>query len=465
MNQKLTEYLSTLPTKTVVKLASGLERERMRGTQGLPYREILEGLRPILAKLKGPRPGKADPIRKFCQPFEDLLVNEHSRYMPQGQIQRATIMRVWRWLEKDLLPDAMPDLARRIIDHTLKGDQLSLDASVAVLHATTAAAIREALAEARKDVAMKRRIEEQLGGESGLEDVSEIADVLDIAPLMLTLQESLPRKIADFDEGMISVARDLYEAASEMAPDSALYIPFAVMSRLTDSWQILRLARRIAHQRNDMLISRSEMAVLGEMHLVELEDITQSVETLRPGHIDLDDLLKKTERFVRVSKGFTGEIDIRRYGEWGQRVLAARARMSAVISQEISRFENELNRALPLQQIGAYGRGAPLRPDVARAPDELRVARARKCLHFLHGAIGVTESIGALSHCKSVLAQITTYLASYEDRLLEEIRNARGPERAHAQLYLDIVAGFRDELGAADEANVLRRRAAIAAQG
>lgn len=465
LSQRLTEYLSKLPPKMVVKLATGLERERLRGTQGLPYDEIFSGLRPILARLAGPRPGNSDPVRQFCQPFEDLLVNEQHRYQPEGQIHRVTIMRVWKWLEEELLPDAMPDLARRITDYTLKGDIASLDASVAVLHATAAAAIRDALSQARKDVAMKRRLEQRLGGERGLEDASEIARVLEIAPYMLKLQKILPREIADFDDAMISDVRDLYEQASEDDPDSAIFIPFAVMSRLQDSWQILRLARRIAHQRNDMLISRSELAVLGEMHLAELEDITHNAEKMRPGHIDLVDLLGRIDRFVKVSKGFTSEIDIRRHGEWGQRVLNARARLSTVVSQEISRFEHELARALPVQQVGAYGRGGPIRPDVARQPDQARVERVMNCLMFLNGCLTLTESIGAQSHCKTVLQQILTYLATYEDRLLEEIRNTRGQERANAQTYLDVVVGFREKLGATEEANVLRRRGMVAAQG
>ncbi len=465
LSQRLSEYLSQLPPRMVVKLATGLERERMRGTQGLPYDEIFSGLRPILARMTGPRPGKSDPVRQFCQPFEDLLVDEQDRYQTEGQIHRVTIMRVWKWLEEELLPDAMPDLARRITDYTLDGDIASLNASVSVLHASASAAIRSALLEARKDVAMKRRLEMRLGGERGLEDASEIASVLEIAPFMLKLQQNLPRVIDDFNDEMISDVRDLYEEASETDPDSAIYIPFAVMRRLRDSWQILRLARRIAHQRNDMLISRSELAVLGEMHLAELEDITNTAETLRPGHVNLVDLLARIDRFVKVSKGFTSEIDIRRHGEWGQRVLNARARLSTVVSQEISRFEHELARALPVQQVGAYGRGGPIRPDVARQPDPARVERVMNCLKFLKGCLTLTELIGAQSHCKTVLQQILSYLATYEDRLLEEIRNTRGQERANAQTYLDVVVGFREKLGATEEANVLRRRGLVAAQG
>lgn len=464
LSQRLASYLAQLPPPAVVKLASGLEREKLRGTSGLPYETILSGLRPLLASFRGKRPGLADPVRRFCLPFEDLLTDEETVDRGRGRIARRIIEPLWTWLETELLPDALPDMSRRIVDHTLKNDSVALDAAVSILHASAAAAIAAELDQARRDGARRLEVEKRLGGEGGIEDARAIAAVLSIAPSVLKLQAALPKPVADFDDTFVSLTKELYEEERGKSADVALYIPFVAMARLAEPWQILRLARKVAHYRNDMLISRSELSILGELLLADLDRVARGAESKRPGHVDLDKLLREVRCFARISRGFTSEIDLRRHGEWGQRLLGARARLSAAISQEITRFETDLPRALPLHQIGQYGRGGPLRPDISGAPDTARTERMKACLRFIEGLAPICGAVGAQSHCKSVRAQIATYLNTYEDRLLEEMRTAVGPARTNAEAFIEIAAGFREALGEGKSADVLRRRADVALQ-
>lgn len=464
LSQRLANYLAQLPPPAVLKLASGIEREKLRGTTGLPYETILSGLRPLLASFRGARPGMADPVRRLCLPFEDLLSDAPAVDRSRGRIARGVIEPLWAWLESELLPDALPDMARRIVDHTLKGDAPALETTVSVMHASVAAAIAAALDDARRDGARRRESEARLGSESAIEDARAIAAALSIAPVMLKLQSVLPKSAADFNDDLVTAVKELYEEAREKSADAALYVPFAAMARLAEPWQILRLARKVAHYRNDMLISRSELAVLGELLLADMDRIAQAAESKRPGHADLDKLRDEIKRFARISRGFTAEIDLRRHGEWGQRLLGARARLSAAISQEMARFETDLPRALPLHQIGQYGRGGPLRPDISGAPDTVRTERMNACLRFLEGLTPICEAVGAQSHCRSVRGQITIYLNTYEDRLLEELRTATGTARANAEAFVEIAARFREALGEDRTADVLRRRADVALQ-
>ena len=464
LSRKLAQYLEKLPEPALLKLAYGLEREKLRGTKGLPFEQLISALRPLLATISGTRPGLPDPMRHFCQPFEDLLVTDSSRAR-KGQISRSAIALVWTWLENDLLPDAMPDLCRHVTEKTLEGDKAALDAAVSVMHASASRAMLAELERARKDAAYCRELERRLSGEEGLEDARKIADVLSIAPAMLRLQNMLPKPIENFDEVMVGQVRDLYDEVSEEAPERAIYIAYGVAGRLAEPHQVLRLARRIAHQRNDMLISRTELAVLGEDILSEMEEIASEAEASRPGRTDLEKMLKQVKRFTRLSKGLTSEIDLRRCGEWGQRLLAARATFSAALAEELSRIELILVRALPLQQIGAYGRGAPQRPDLSGAPSEERSEKAHAALRFLYGITPYGEAVGAQSHCCSVTKQVNAYLDAYEDRLLEELRLSDGEKRDNARLYLELVAHFREELGYVDQADILRRRGLVAAQG
>jgi hypothetical protein len=462
--ERLSDLLSRLAPTTACKLVSGLERQRLEGTDGLPYELILSSLRPVLERTKGPRPGLPDPLRQFCAPFEDFLVNNRDHIHRRYQIARTSIDAVWVWLMSELMPDALRDITARVVEHTLDNDEAALNGSVAVLHATCSSALLSAIDETRSDIAQRRKLERKLGSEAVLEDARTMGEVLAVAPYMLNLCDSLPKHLGDFDDHYVAVVSELYEEARTALPDYAVYIPLAAMNRLASPWQVLRLARKLSGFGNDAALSRSGLALLGEIFLSEIEDIASNFERTRPGKSDLGEMAEKVLRFAEISQGFIGEIDIRRVSEWGHRILAARARLSAALAEEMSRFQQMLAKALPLHQIGTYGKNGPRRPDATHMPINDRVARAQASLAFLSNIASVAESIGVQAHSRSITQQIETYLVAYEDGLIEEIRRAAGDERDNALAFLEVVAGFHETLGDSGVADTLRRRGRVAAQ-
>ncbi|HEY4344578.1 MAG TPA: hypothetical protein VGN05_09555 [Parvibaculum sp.] len=462
--ERLSNLLSRLAPTTAAKLASGLERERLQGEGGLPYELILSSIRPLLGLSKGPRAGVPDPLRQFCLPFEDFLVDTRDPSLHTRQIARTSIDPVWFWLTTELLPDTLPDITGRVVDHTLSGDNIALSGTLAVLHATCSAALLAGLEATRRDVAQRRKLERTLGGDAMIEDARFIAEALAVAPQMLSLRGDLPKRINDFDDHYVALVSELYEEARAASPEHAIYIPLAAMNRFAAPWQILRLARKLSGFGNDAALGRSGLAELGERFLGELEDIAGGFEAMRPGKADLGRMHERVLRFAEISQGFIREIDIRRVSDWGHRILAARARLSAAITEEMSRFEQDIGKALPLHQIGVYGKNGPRRPDATQAPNAERVVKAQACLRFLTGVCSASESIGVQAHCRTITQQIEAYLVAYEDGLVEEIRRAKGRERDNALAYLDIIVGFRKVLGPESAAEVLRRRGKVASQ-
>lgn len=462
--ERLSSLLSRLSPTTARKLVSGLEREKLQGSDGLPYELLLTTLRPALEKGGGPRPGVPDPLRQFCLPFEDLLVDQRDPSRHMRQITRRAIDPVWFWLTTELMPDALPDITARVVDHTLSGDVMAHSGAVAVLHATCSAALLAGLEAARRDIAQRRSLERMLGGDTIIEEARFMAEALAVAPFLLSLRNALPGRITDFDDHLAAQVSALYEEAREASPDHAIYIPLAAMRRMEAPWQILRLVRKLSGFGNDAALGRSGLAELGQTFLGEIEDIASELETKRPGKIDLGRMRERILRFAEISQGFVHEIDIRRVSDWGHRILAARARLSASIAEEMSRFEQELAKALPLHRIGVYGKNGPRRPDATQKPSGERLAKAQACLSFLKEICPVSESIGVQAHCRTITQQIETYLVAYEDGLIEEIRRARGGERDNALAYLEIAVDFRRILGPDGAAEILRRRGKVAAQ-
>jgi len=460
LKERLTQFLAKLTPGTAHKLVLGLEREKLRGT-ALPYDAILSGLRPKLGASEK-RPGVANAFRMFCMPFEDLLEDELRSVKQQGRICRRSIQPVWNWLNHELLPDTVPDLSKRIDEHILAGNDVELEAAVSVLHASTSAAILKVLQEARRDPDRRRALENQLGGEAVLDNAREMAEVLAIASELRMVQFSLPKSIADFDNGMVYFARDVYKKVESKHRDSAIYVALTIMGRLEQPWQILRLAKKLARQSSDALVSQTELAVLGEILLAQIEGIAVRYSSQRPGTCDLDMMLKETSWFGRASKGFSTELDLRRIGEWGQRLLSARARMSTAVSDEIARFEHDLAAALPLHKIGMYGRSGPRRPDLTGAPQAVPIQTMARNLRFLSAVTAVAEGIGLQSHCTAVRGEIDEYLSIYSDGLIEDMRLLRGVERRNAQSFLEVVCLFLEIIGPIEMAGILRRRGVVA---
>ncbi|MES1990270.1 MAG: hypothetical protein V4441_04875 [Pseudomonadota bacterium] len=463
MAQRLSALLSRLAPSTARKLAAGLERQRLQGTDGLPYDLILQSLRPVLERAKGPRPGLPDPLRQFCLPFEDLLVNRRDPARHMRQIARSSIDPVWIWLSSELLPDALHDITARVVEHTLDGDA-ALNGSVAVLHATCSAALLGAIEETRRDIGQRRKLERQLGGDSILDDARTMGEALAVAPFLLRVRADLPKHISDFDDQHVAHVSELYEDAREALPEFAVYIPLAAMNRLASPWQVLRLARKLSGFGNDAAVSRSGLAELGEIFLGEMEDIAGGFETMRPGKANLSQMAQNILRFAEISQGFLKEIDIRRVSDWGHRILAARAKLSAAITEEMSRFQQDLGKALPLHQIGTYGKNGPRRPDVTHEPDDGRIDKSLKALQFIAGIAPCAESIGVQAHCRTVTQQIETYIVAYEDGLIEELRRAKDKERQNAVAFLECVIDFRETMGERAAAETLRRRGRVAMQ-
>lgn len=455
----LSQMLSSLRPDGLAKLVDGLERDREKGGR-MPHEAIMSKLRPMLARLGGRRPGKTKPLRLFCTPFETMLTSGARDIKQQGRIARTSIMPVWNWLSNDLLPDALPDMCTRIERYAERSDDQELQATVALLHETAAKAIFNAIGEVE---GRDERLAIMLGGDDVLADARDIAAALLLAPQMAELAARLPRAIDSLNDGMLWTVREVYDRADSEKPGMAIYIPLSVMGRLAEPWQIMRLARQIAKRDDDTMIRGTDLAILGNVMIEDMEAIGLKLKRLRPAEADLADLLAKAKRFADISHGLSREIDIRRWGEWGQRLLAARNKVSTTIAVIMARFLRDLGKALPLKSMGVYGRAGPRQPSVIKPPSEATIAQAEEQLKFLEACRNIGEAIGIHADYKTVRQEIDSYLESYEDGIIEEIRGAKGVELENAREYVAAAARLRHILSGAEAASMLRRQAEVAA--
>lgn len=461
--RQLKQVLSTLNSADTEKLIVALERDKLAGGN-LPHDLILDALRPRLQAEddeKKKRGGAPTPVRHLCWPFEELLVNRRSGPKHRGRVARTSIMPVWTWLAEDRLPDALEDISQRIVDHTLAKDADGLAAATEVLHATCAEAIREGLDEASPGSKKKRLLIERLGGEEVLEDAREMGLLLAVAPRLSEFKRGLPKNIAELTPELTHQVRDLFDELAAAQPDAAPYAALIAMRHIAKPWQMFRIVKGVAHTNTDVLISRTDISIVGELLLLDMEEAVDCLENVDPAE-DPKGVLEKLKLFTQISRGITEEIGVRRDGAWATRLMSARGAVSEIIRERSDRAPTRVIKALPMRSTGRFGRGGPSRPDLSKEVDPLALERGMKTVRFLEGARKYAQAGSFVGALNAAVTEIDKYLDDYERTILDELRSEDAALRDRGETYLDAVASIVEIFRSAEEASLLRKRGMLA---
>ncbi len=460
--RRLKDALSEISSAEAEKIMVAVERDKLAGG-GLPHELILEALRPRLreegGKLK--RGGAPTPVRHLCWPFEELLVNARPGPKHPGRVARTSIMPVWDWLVDDRVPDALAEISQRIVDHTLAKDEESLDAAVAVLHETCASAIRDGLEEAKPGSKTRRLLIEKLGGEGVLEDAREMGLLLGVAPRLSVFKTGIPKDVDELTPALANEVRDLFDELAEAQPDAAPYAAVIAMRHIVKPWQMFRIVKGVAHTNTDVLISRTDISIVGELLLLDMEEAVDCLETFDPAE-QPQDVSEKLKQFTHISRGITDEIGVRRDGVWATRLMSARGAVSEIIRDRMDRAPARIFKALPMRSTGRFGRGGPSRPDLSREIDPVAAERAVNIVAFIQDARRYAEAGSFVGALNSAASEVDKYLDDYERGIVDELRSGEAAIRTRAEAYLDAAAAVVEIFRSPDEAALLRKRGMLA---
>src|ERR1700728_2336790 len=102
--ERLREYLRTLKPEARSMLVQELERGLLRGDEDPGNQFVLEELRRTVRAAARPIPRIGDSARMFFTPFEPFLFDgpaDHKRIL---RIARVSLVPVWQWIGRDLIP-------------------------------------------------------------------------------------------------------------------------------------------------------------------------------------------------------------------------------------------------------------------------------------------------------------------------------------------------------------------------
>jgi hypothetical protein len=448
----LTAFLGTLPEALALRLAKAVEMDRLAEGKALPHDLILAGLRPILRNAVGVE-RTPSPLRLFCQPFEDLLTPQARKEKLIGRIPLSSISPVWEWLSRTLLPEETSRYTA-----ATRADVLGFRADNANLRAqefwqAASAAILTAIS---TDVGRKGA-RAALGGDVVLADAREMALLLSIGPHVVEIQKKLPAETPALTEELLWSLRTVYDAVVANVPDAAPYVAVVTMNRLARPWEALRLPLAISRQTQDTLISSTDMGLVGEILFAEIETHAVAIRSARQPQFDADDLVLHIGEFAKLSGGMVKEVEMRRDGRWGQRLLKDRAALAEVMDGYMKRAPREVLAALPTLKTGSYS-GGPRIPDISRPPDAEKLDRAIRYAKIITGCRSFAAAASFGASLANAQDEIVAALRSYCEDLLKELRAAEGDKRANAEKYFALAVDLTGMFLSAEEGEFLRRR-------
>jgi hypothetical protein len=438
----LKTFLGSLPGSVAARLANAVEADRLLDGHALPHEAILDGLRPILRDSNAER--TPTPLRLFCRPFEDILTSNPRKTKQKASISRASLLPVWLWLSRDLLPVQTENyiaetkaliMARKYSEATRRAESFWNEAGAALAAGVNSPAARIVLNDALI-----------------LADAQEMALLLPAGVDMLRIQEVLPRPVAHLHEDLLWQLRAVYEDLVARLPDVAPYVAVMAMNRLAKPWEALRLPMHICRQQHDTLISKTDMGLVGEIIFSRMESLRDSILTTRHPLFDAEVLLDQMLQFTEMSSAIVKEIEIKRDGEWGQRLLGDRSQTGTVMDGFMDRAMRELAVAMPMQKgTGATG-------DFSRAIGAEKRDMALKYVRLVVGSRNFAAAGSFAAKQKTTYEDIGAYLRRYVEDVVKELRISDAARRAVAEQQFQLCVELTALLFSDQEAELLQRR-------
>jgi hypothetical protein len=451
----LQAFLGGLPQTAAARLAKAVEIDRLAGGTVLPHDMILGALRPMLRHVER----TPTPLRLFCKPFEDLVrpenPPENRKEKVKGRIARASIVTVWTWLSRTLLPEAASAYQSEVRALIIRQQFDDALARAAQFWTLAGDAMTKAIASDRKAVRVA------LMSDAVLADAHEMALLLSVGQEITTIQSLLPRLVPQLTDDMLHALRDIHDRLAASTADAAPYVAVVAMNRLVHPWEALKLPQLVTHQTQDTLISSTDMGLVGDLLFADIELHGTAVRNARHPVFDVPVVLDHLAHFTELSSSIVKEIDIRRDGKWGKRLLKDRAAIAEHMEGFMERAPKEIAAMLPVQKSGAFG-GGPKTADFSRAVDGEKADRGLRYARLVTGCAPYAAAASFAAAQKDAYDEASQHLRGYNEDLIREMRGPEDSRRAAIERQFELAAELTSLLFSPEESEFLRRRARAA---
>jgi hypothetical protein len=433
-----------MPANTRAALCSAVEAGKDADPQAAALHEVLTSLEDSVGKPAGElaKPFILAPLRPMVGTPGDTPPSRF-RFAPDD------LSKIWGWLARELAKDT--------VERAKKCRKPEKDPVWFEFRREAGQALKTAIQAADrvpKDMtALTKRF-----GPDGKGMLTDAATLLSCSQEIAEAMIDIPERIEELDEELVYTLKDNYERLSAESPEAALWTLLLTIGRLDYPWQIFRAVAKIGNREDDLVVSKTDMAAVGDAVLADTgyfaAKLKQPPQTLEEAKAAFD----LFDRFVAHSTGMTKEFGIRKAGRWGQVLFSLRAEASSNVEKTLNKVPLSLDTGLPEPRRGRSGRIIP-----AQLPPEQAIDRAEGLLYFLSNCRAHASAAAIASTQKRIADAAEKRLQDAGAMLVDLIADSEGQNRTTAQDGLEITARLLDAAGRADLADILRRRGLAAA--
>ena len=269
---RIWEFLQRLSPLTRSCLLTELERMELCGID-------MPGSADLQAKLRAElRPDGANdntptPSQYFFAPLEPLLVDGAPEHANSGRIARSSLVPIWEWICRDLLPMMARDY----------NEQMKL--LIAANKARDAAAGGGGLPDQGGEVAggkpgVRPRVPERARSKlavytaspSAYGDLVKMMGVFRASEALAKFGAALPEKILKFDDAQVGKVTGLLDSFRKQDPDAVPFALAVVAGRLRTPRELMHIATKAARTRNAADVAATPYAIAVSMVLDQIDD-------------------------------------------------------------------------------------------------------------------------------------------------------------------------------------------------
>jgi len=347
---RLSEFLQRLTPLSRSCLLSELERLELCGIDMPGSSDIQAKLRAEFRKDGSTQARATSPSRYFFAPLELLLIDGAPEHANAGRISPNTLTPIWEWICRDLLPTMARDYIKAINDQVTANNPKEVLKTASIFQTKVLKVLENTLASAESTEFARAKLTQYTASRTAFDDVRKMQQVLRAGDALPKFNEKLPEKIAKFDDGQLAQITAQLDVFKKSHPDALPFALALVARRLKTSWELVRLATRIAASKSVADVAATPYACVVHMVLDRLDDKRLALRVaLKHNRVlvarDLLADIYDTEYALKV------RIDGIESCEWGIRLQQLMDAIAALVSAEVSRFPSNVGHILGSRRL------------------------------------------------------------------------------------------------------------------
>jgi len=348
---RIWEFLQRLSPLTRSCLLTELERLELCGVDMPGSADIQARLRAEFRKDGGQPNREAEPSFHFFAALDPVLMEGVPDYDSPGRIPRASLVPIWEWSTRDLLPTMARDFNSQM--QTLIGNDTKkkeLRQAVSTFQTKVVKYLENTLSDATAAQMTRARLATYTSSRSAYGDLVKMMIALRSRDAIAKFNKALPERIAKLDNSEVAKLTALLDAFRKGNTDAVPFALAMIGKRLKTPWHLIRLATKASASKSAADVAATPYAIAIPMVLDRIDDGRRALRiALKQNRVIIArDLLSAIYDIEYALKKNIDQFD---ESAWGVRLQKLMDAVAELVAAEISRFPADVGHVLGSRRL------------------------------------------------------------------------------------------------------------------